>query len=78
VFKDLGQAVKGFGGVGSPDDIMKLAKGLKFPTNKQGLVSSFKNNNAPQEMISVLDKLPDKNYNSPQDLLGALTSVLGK
>jgi hypothetical protein len=74
VFKDLGQAVKGFG---SPDQIMKYAKGVNFPASKQNLVSAFKNNNAPQELISVLDKLPDKNYNSPQDLISGLTSGLG-
>ena len=75
MFEDL---TKGLGGFVSPDQIMKFAKGVKFPTNKQGLVDSFKNNNAPKEIISAIDKLPDKNYNSPQDLLGALTSVIGK
>ena len=74
MFKDLGEAVKGFG---SPDQIMKYAKGINFPTSKQNLVSAFKNNNAPQEFISALDKLPDKNYNSPQDLISGLTSMLG-
>jgi hypothetical protein len=74
VFKDLTQAAKGFG---SPDQIMKFAKGVKFPTSKKDLVSAFKNNNAPKEMMSVLDKLPDKNYDSPQDLISALTGTLG-
>ena len=74
MFKDLTEAAKGFG---SLDQIMKLAKGVKFPTSKKDLVSSFKNNNAPKEMISMLDKLPDKIYNSPQDLLSALTGSLG-
>ena len=74
MFKDLTQAAKGFGG---PDQIMKFAKGVKFPTSKKDLVSAFKNNNAPKEMMSVLDKLPDKNYNSPQDLISALAGSLG-
>ena len=74
MFKDLTQAAKGFGG---PDQIMKFAKGVKFPTSKQDLVSALKNNNAPKEVISVLDKLPDKNYNSPQDLISALAGSLG-
>ena len=74
MFKDLTEAAKGFA---SPDQIMKFAKGVKFPTSKQDLVSAFKNNNAPKEVISVLDKLPDKNYNSPQDLISALIGTLG-
>jgi len=74
VFKDLTEAAKGFA---SPDQIMKFAKGVKFPTSKQDLISALKNNNAPKQVISVLDKLPDKNYNSPQDLLSALTGTLG-
>jgi len=45
---------------------MKFAKGIKFPSSKNELVNSFKNNNAPKEIISVIEKLPDKNYNSPR------------
>jgi hypothetical protein len=74
MFEDLSKAAKGFV---SPDQIMKFAKGVKFPSSKKELVNSFKNNKAPKEIISVLDKLPDKNYNSPQDLLSALPSILG-
>jgi hypothetical protein len=72
---DLGKAVKDFV---KPDQIMKYAKDIKFPTNKQGIVSAFKNGNAPQEIISALDKLPDKTYNSPQDLISGLSGMLGK
>ena len=73
MFKNLGDAVKGFGG---PDQIMKYAKGINFPTNKQNLINAFKNNNAPQEFMTALDKLPDRNYNSPQDLISGLTGML--
>jgi hypothetical protein len=75
VFKDVSQTVQSFGGM---DQIMKYAKSLKFPTSKQDLLNSFKNNNAPQELLSVMERLPDKMYNSPQDLIGALTGSLGK
>ncbi len=70
MFKNLTDSIKGFV---KPDDIMKFAKGIKFPATKQELVSSFKNNNAPKEMLSVIEKLPDKTYNSPQDLVSGLT-----
>jgi hypothetical protein len=74
MFEDITKAAEGFV---NPDQIMKLAKGIKFPSSKNELVNSFKNNNAPKEIISVIEKLPDKNYSSPQDLLSALPSMLG-
>ncbi len=76
MFKDLnlGESMKGFV---NPDQIMKLAKGVKFPTNKQELVNSFRNNNAPNEILSLIEKLPDKTYNSPQDLISSLKGSIG-
>lgn len=75
VFKDLslGKAAKDFI---KPDQIMKYAKDIKFPTNKQGIVSAFKNGNSPQKITSALDNLPDKTYNSPQDLISGLTGMV--
>ena len=74
MFKDLTEGAKGLGGA---DQITKYVKGVNFPTSKQKLVSAFRNNKAPKELMSVLDSLPDKEYNSPQDLISALTSKLG-
>lgn len=74
MFEDITKAAKGFV---NPDQIMKFAKGIKFPSSKSDLVNSFKNSKAPKEIISVIEKLPDKNYNSPQDLLSALPGMLG-
>ncbi len=76
MFKDLTNAVKGFGG--SPDQIMNYAKGVKFPTTKQELLKAFESNNAPKEITAALNKLPDKTYNSPQDLISGLKDMLGK
>ena len=75
MFKNLTDTLKGSL---KPDEIMKYAKGISFPASKQSLVSGFKNNNAPEQITSALDKLPDKTYNSPQDLISGLTSMMGK
>ncbi len=75
MFKDLTQGMKGSL---KPDEIMKYAKGINFPATKQSLISGFKSNGAPQEIASALDKLPDRTYNSPQDLISGLTSMIGK
>ena len=74
MFKDYGQAAKGFGG---PDQRMKYAKGVNFLISKQNIVSVFKNNKTPPEIILALDKLPDKNCNSSQDLISGLTGNPG-
>jgi hypothetical protein len=73
MFKKIEDRIKGSGG---EDQIMKYLKGVNFPINKQNLITALKNNNAPQEILSALDKLPDANYNSPQDLVKALKSKL--
>jgi hypothetical protein len=72
MFKGLGDKIKGLGG----DEIMKYVKGLNFPASKQNVVSAFRNNNAPTEMMSVLDKLPNMNFNSAQDLINAIKGKL--
>jgi len=72
VFKGLGDKIKGLGG----EEIMKYVKGLNFPASKQNVESAFKNNNAPTEMMSVLSKLPDMNFDSAKDLINAIKGKL--
>jgi hypothetical protein len=55
---------------------MKYMKGVNSPASKQSLVSAITNNNAPKEMTSALNNPPAANYNSPQDLIGALKGKL--
>jgi hypothetical protein len=72
MFKGLGDKIKGLGG----DEIMKYVKGLNFPASKQNVVSAFKNNNAPTEIMSALQELPNTNFNSAQDLINAIKGKL--
>ncbi len=76
MFNNLGDISKGLGGIGNPDQIMNYAKGINFPTSKQKLVEVFRKNNAPKEFVSVIENLPERDYNSPQDLISALTGKL--
>jgi hypothetical protein len=52
-------------GFASPAKIQHCLKGAHYPSNKQDLVRIAKNNNAPSDVMSVLNLIPDKEYNSP-------------
>jgi len=72
MFKGIGDKIKGLGG----DEIKKYMRGLNFPTNTQNVMSTFKSNNAPPEIMSALGKLPNTNFNSQQDLINAIKGKL--
>ncbi|MDQ1280426.1 MAG: hypothetical protein QG670_1689 [Thermoproteota archaeon] len=69
MFKNISDRIRASG---KENEIMKYVRGINFPISKQNLISALKNNNAPSEVISTLDKLPEMTYNSPQDLVNAL------
>ncbi len=75
MFNELEKDMQGFM---KPEEIMKYIKGINFPTNKQNIVNTLKSNNAPQQLVSAADRLPDKTYNSPQDFVNDVKSKLSK
>ncbi|MFN7710106.1 MAG: DUF2795 domain-containing protein [Holosporales bacterium] len=61
------------GGSGDPDKaspaaIERYMKGIHFPANKDDLVNRAKENGAPTDVLHVLDRFEDKEYNSPIDI----------
>ncbi len=75
MFKNLEKDVEGFV---KPEEIMKYIKGVNFPTSLQNIINTLKNNNAPPQIVSAANKLPNKTYNSPQDLANDIKDMLGK
>jgi len=61
---------RGVGGHG-PANIMKHLKGLDFPVSKSKLLSFAKQNEGPDtdEVLDILQQIPDKYYNSPADVM---------
>ncbi len=61
--------VKGEGttaqGFASPAKIQEFLKGAHYPSNKQDLVNLAKRNNAPSDVMNILDLIPEKEYISP-------------
>lgn len=49
-------------------EIFKALKGMNYPASKQDLVQKAKQNNASQDVIQTIEKLPQDQFNSPTDV----------
>ena len=58
------------GGTGhvSPAILVKYLKGMHYPASKKNMVDSAQSKTAPQNVMDLIAKLPDKTYNSPIDV----------
>ena len=60
----------------NPVEIQKHLKGVDYPADKQELIQHARQQGADQEIISLLEKLPDKEeYENPADLNKALGEI---
>lgn len=64
---------RGVGGKG-PANIMRHTKGISFPVSKSDLVEHAKKGTGPDtnQVVAVLEQLPDQTYNSPAEILKAV------
>ena len=59
----------------SPAQIQKSLNGVDYPASKSDLIKHANNNkDKNEEVMNVLNQLPDKHYNSPIDV----TKEVGK
>jgi len=65
---------RGMGGH-SPSNIAHYLKGIDFPASKQDLIDYAVDNNAPDELIEVLQDMPDQQYQSMTDLMLSVAQV---
>ncbi|MDD5039146.1 MAG: DUF2795 domain-containing protein [Dehalococcoidales bacterium] len=52
----------------SAAQIQVYLKGIHYPANKQQVVNQAKSNNAPENVMSFLRRLPDRQYSRPMDV----------
>ncbi len=52
-------------------NVSEYFKGLEFPCEKQDLIDYAQEHNAPDRILEMLDKLPDQEYGSLQQVLEA-------
>jgi hypothetical protein len=56
-------------GAGSPPiEAQKALKGMDYPAGKQEIIKKARDNNAPQEVMQILEELPDKEYENAADV----------
>ncbi len=61
---------RGVGGHG-PANVMDHLKGIEFPASKNDLVERARETEGPdtEDVVNALEKLPDRRYNSPADVM---------
>jgi hypothetical protein len=59
----------------STGDILQYLRGINFPIRKDGLLSKARDNNAPQDIMDVLGKLPDHVYRSTAEINMAVGDI---
>ncbi len=53
----------------NPIQIQRYLGGMEYPTNKQRLLAHVKEQGAPEEIVAALDIVPDREYDTPADLI---------
>lgn len=59
----------------NPIQLQKHLKGVDYPTSKEDLVKHAQNQGADKQALSLLQQLPDKEYESPTDVSKAVGEI---
>jgi len=59
---------RGVGGK-SPSNVALHLKGINFPAKKQNLVQQAKKNQAEDEVIQTIQKMPEREYRTMADVM---------
>jgi len=60
----------------SAAEVQKFLKGMDYPAGKKEVVSQAKKNKAPKDVLDVLNKVDDQQFNSAADVSRAIGKVL--
>lgn len=52
----------------SASQIQLYLKGMDYPSGKKGIVDKAKSNGAPDNVLSFLNRLPEKQYTRPNEV----------
>ena len=59
----------------SPVEVQKYLGGMNYPASKQELIGHARKNNAPDEVIRLLNELSDHQFRTPVDVSKAISQV---
>ncbi len=65
---------RGVGGQ-SPSTIAHYLKGIDFPAGKEDLIRHARGQEADEEVVGVLDRMPDQEYGSMADVMKGVGQV---
>lgn len=57
----------------NPAKVEEAIKGITFPASKDDLLECARGNNADQEELDALERLPDQEYDNPTEITEALS-----
>lgn len=57
----------------NPIDVQKHLKGIEFPASKDELIEQAQTNNAPEEVMDMLDGIEEKDYQNVAEVSEALS-----
>jgi len=49
--------------------VQKYLAGVSYPAEKQDLIETARKNDAPDEVMQTIRKLPEDHYGGPQDVM---------
>ncbi len=52
----------------SPIEVQKALKGMDYPAKKKDLIEKARENDAPKEVMQVLENLPEKEFENAVDV----------
>jgi hypothetical protein len=56
----------------TPAEVQKYLGGVDYPAGKDDLVNAARRNGAPREVLDVLGRLPDTQFDGPPGVMKAL------
>jgi hypothetical protein len=59
----------------NPIQLQKHLKGVDYPANKQQLIERAQQQGADENAISVLQQIPDREYQAPTDVSEAVSDI---
>jgi len=59
----------------SPVAVQKALAGVDYPTTREHLAETARAHHADSEIVDLIDRLPDKNYDSPAAVSKAIAQV---
>jgi len=60
----------------SPSNIAHYLKGIDFPATKQDMIDYADDNNAPEEIIDIIDNLPDIEFHSMTEVMTGASELV--